>query len=104
MKFQITMSQDQIKSQELIEKDVLTRLQEELKELNDKLYKLHDVLYTNKKIVTVRPVQAILMEKQYNAMYEYREILMQRISNISVFLEIDDDNIGKERLCDEDRR
>lgn len=98
------MNQDQIESQELIEKDVLARLKEELKELNDKLYKLHDVLYTNKKVATVRPVQAILMEKQYNAMYEYREILAQRIRNISIFLEIDHDDIDvKGRDCDEDR-
>lgn len=103
------MNQDQIESQKLIEKDVLDRLKEEFKELNDKFYKLHDVLYTDKKIVTVRPTQAILMKDQYDAMYNYRNCLKRRIENILRFLETDDDDIGEdcdkdEKDCDEDRR
>lgn len=97
------MNQDQIEAQKLIEKDVLTRLKEELKELEDKFYKLHNVLYTNKKFMTVRPRQGILMKKQYDAMYEYRTILNRRIRDISIFLEIvKDDNDELEESCDED--
>lgn len=98
------MNQDQIKSQEFIEKiekDVLARLEEELKELDDKFYKLHDALYTNKKFVTVRPMQGILMKKQYDVMYEYRRILRRRIKNLSIFLGIDDDSNDEcEENCD----
>lgn len=89
------MDQDQIKTQEFIEKiekDVLARLEEELKELEDKVYKLHDALYTDKKFVTVRPMQGILMKKQYDVMCEYQRILRRRIKHLSISLGIDDDS------------
>lgn len=96
------MNQNQIESQKLIEEDVLTRLKEELKELEDKVYKLHDVLYTNKKLIFVIPMQAILMKQQYDAMCEYQRILRRRIRNLSIFLEIDeDDGCENDEGCDE---